>query len=155
MLRLRYRLIFVLCFLLVPSLYAQYGMSGTSSTAGTTSQTNIAAPSASGETGLFTTVTANTLQRGDVSFSIYAQNWRLTAAPARQFVLRSARSYKDYGYDLDRVSASVGFGLTDRWEVSAMVPFDKVRGQGGDRAGFINCWLYQGKFSDSVDPELR
>lgn len=147
--RLRYRLIFGLCFFLVPSLFAQYGMSGTSSTTGVTNQANIPAPSASGETGLFTTVTGNTLQRGDVSFSIYAQNWRLTAAPARQFVLRSARSYKDYGYDLDRVSASVGFGLTDRWEVSAMLPYDRIRGQGGDRAGFVNGWLYRGKFSDS------
>jgi outer membrane protein OmpA-like peptidoglycan-associated protein len=123
-------------------------MSGTSS-APVQDQTQVAAPSSSGETGLFTIVTANTLRRGDVSFGIYAQNWRLTAAPARAFARQSAREYKDYGYDMSRVSASVGFGLTDRWEVSAMVPFDRIHGQGGDRAGFVNGWLYQGKFSDS------
>ena len=67
------------------------------------------APTVTGETGLFTTVTANTLRRGDISFGIYAQNWRLTAAPARAFARPSAREYKDYGYDLDRVSASLGF----------------------------------------------
>jgi outer membrane protein OmpA-like peptidoglycan-associated protein len=129
-------------------MFGQMGVSETTS-ATVTDQTQIAAPTSSGETGLFTTVTANTLRRGDISFGIYAQNWRLTAAPARAFARPSAREYKDYGYDLDRVSASLGFGLTDRWEVSAMVPFDRVRGQGGDRAGFINGWLYRGKFSDS------
>ena len=107
------------------------------------------APTWSGETGLFTTVTAKTLRRGDVSFGIYAQNWRLLAGEARAFSPRSAREYMDYGYDLDRVSASIGYGVTDRWEVSAMIPYDRLRGKGGDRAGFINGWLYQGKFSDS------
>src|SRR5437667_1809744 len=114
-----------------------------------TDQLAIAAPTWSGETGLFTTVTGNTLHGGDLSFSIYAQNWRLLAGPAPDFALPSARRYRDYGYDLDRLSASIGFGLTDRWEVSGMVPFDKLTGKGGDRAGFINGWLYRGRFSDS------
>jgi outer membrane protein OmpA-like peptidoglycan-associated protein len=124
-------------------------MSGSSSTMSSMDLTKVAAPSTTGETGLFTTVTGNTLHRGDWSFGVYAQNWRLLAAPARGFVPVSAREYKDYGYDQSRVSASFGYGLTDRWEVSAMVPFDKIHGSGGDRAGFINGWLYQGKFSDS------
>ena len=125
-------------------------MSGASSgTTTTQDQTKIPAPSWSGETGLFTTVTGYTLGHGDLSFGIYAQNWRLLAAPARQFALPSNRPYKDYGYDWDQVSASVGYGLTDRWEVSAMVPYVRLRGQGGDRAGFINGWLYRGRFGDS------
>jgi outer membrane protein OmpA-like peptidoglycan-associated protein len=144
-------LVVLLCVLFVAPLYAQTGMSGTSSTMNlsTQDQTKVPAPSSSGETGLFTTVTGNTLQRGDVSFSVYAQNWRILAAPARQFARRSAREYKDYGYDHDRISASLGYGITDRWEVSAMLPYDRLRGQGGDRAGFVNGWLYQGRFSDS------
>ena len=146
--RLSHRLMFLVFILAVTPLFAQTsGMS--MSTMTRADQAAIAAPTWSGETGLFTTVTANTLHQGDLSFSIYAQNWRLLAGGARDFVPVSRRSYKDYGYDLDRVSASVGFGLTDRWEISGMVPYDRIRGQGGDRAGFINGWLYRGRFSDS------
>ena len=140
---------FFCCLLIAPALLAQMGMSGSTATMSAQDQTKIAAPSSSGETGLFTTVTGLTLQRGDVSFGFYAQNWRILAAPARAFVPVSARSYKDYGIDHDRFSLSLGYGLTDRWEVSAMVPYERYRGQGGDRAGFVNGWLYQGKFSDS------
>ena len=145
---------FIACFLLVPPLFAQYGTSSTTSATSVSMLTRddqlaIAAPTWSGETGLFTTVTGNTLHQGDLSFGIYAQNWRLLAGPGREFVPPSRRTYKDYGYDLDRVSASIGYGLTDRWEISGMVPYDRIRGQGGDRAGFINGWLYRGRFSDS------
>ena len=137
---------FLLCILLVPPLFAQYG---TSTTMTREDQIAIAAPTWTGETGLFNTVTANTLHRGDFSFGIYAQNWRLTAGPARGLTPPSARPYKDYGYDHDAVSLSAGYGLTDRWEVSAMLPYERLRGQGGDRAGFVNGWFYQGRFSDS------
>jgi outer membrane protein OmpA-like peptidoglycan-associated protein len=112
-------------------------------------QINLAAPATSGPTGLFTTVTGDTLHRGDLSFGIWYQDFDLTAAPARQFAPLTARKYKDMGYDLYRASASVGYGLTDRWEISAMVPWDRLQNHGGDRAGFINGWLYQGRFSDS------
>src|SRR5439155_4641304 len=39
--------------------------------------------------------------------------------------------------------------------VGTALPFDKVRGEGGDRVGFINGWLYQGKFSDSGVGDLH
>ena len=79
MLRLSHRLMFLVCLLLVPPLFAQ----GTSfMTMTRADQAAIAAPAWSGETGLFTTVTGNTLHQGDLSFSIYAQNWRLLAGPA-------------------------------------------------------------------------
>ncbi|HYS55957.1 MAG TPA: hypothetical protein VER58_19525, partial [Thermoanaerobaculia bacterium] len=118
-------------------------------------QIGIAAPTWTGETGLFSTVTANTLHRGDFSFGIYAQNFRVIAGPARGLTPPSARPYKDYGYDRDVFSASAAFGLTDRWEVSGEMPFERLRGQGGDRAGFINGWFYQGRFSDSGIGDLH
>ncbi len=136
---------FLLCLSVIPPLLAQ----GAATTITREDQIGIAAPTWSGETGLFNTVTANTLHRGDMSFSVYAQNYRLLAGPAQAFALPSARRYRDYGYDQDRFSASLGYGLTDRWEVSAAVPFEKIHGDGGDRAGLINGWLYQGHFSDS------
>lgn len=119
-------------------------------------QLTAAAPASSGETGLFETVTADTLHHGDVSFGIYYQGWRLEAAPA-PLSLRppSARSYNDMGYELTRLSASAGYGLTDRWEVSVMAPYDHIKNAGGDRVGFINGYLYSGRFSDSGMGDVR
>ncbi len=141
---------FLASLLVVSPLLAQYGGGGgTTATLSREDQAGIAAPTWSGETGLFSTITADTLRRGDISFSIYAQNYRLLAAPAREFAPLSARRYRDYGYDFDRYSASIGYGFTDRWEVSAAVPFERIHGKGGDRVGLIKGWFYQGRFSDS------
>ena len=106
------------------------------------------APTASGETGLFNVITADTLRRGDWSFGVYYQNWDLEAAKA-PFIIPSARKNKNMGYDLYRLEGSVGYGVTDNWEISASLPYDRITGHGGDRNGFINGYYYQGKFSDS------
>src|SRR5215217_4521537 len=58
------RLIVFLTLFLVPSLFAQYGTTGTTSMNGTNGMSVFLAPTWSGETGLFTTVSANTLRRG-------------------------------------------------------------------------------------------
>jgi outer membrane protein OmpA-like peptidoglycan-associated protein len=107
------------------------------------------APTHSGQTGLFETVTADTLRQGTWSFGVYFNDWDLTAGEAEDFALPSAREYQDMSYDLYRLSASVGVGLTDRWEVSAMLPYDRIVSNGGDRAGFINGRLFRGEFSES------
>lgn len=153
MLRLKYRLLFsLLCFLIaVPAVLAQ----DAAVTMTREDQLSLLAPSSTGETGLFTAVTADTLRRGDMSFGIYYQDFDLLAGPAREYARPSARSYEDMAYDLYRLSASVGYGITDRWEVSAMVPFDRISGNGNDRAGFVNGYLYQGKFSDSGVGNVR
>lgn len=107
------------------------------------------APTHSGQTGLFETVTADTLRQGDWSFGIYFNDWDLTAGDAREFAPPSAREYQDMSYDLYRLSASIGVGLTDRWEVSAMVPWDRLVSNGGDRVGFINGYLHEGEFTET------
>jgi outer membrane protein OmpA-like peptidoglycan-associated protein len=112
-------------------------------------QINLVAPTSSGETGLFTAVTGNQLRAGDWSFGIYLNDYDLFAGPARNFAPLTARKYQDLGYDLYRLNLSLGYGITDRWEVSASLPWDRLQGHGGDRAGFVNGWLYQGRFSDS------
>ncbi len=142
------------CALAAPVLLAQ--TASTTTTMTREDQLLLVAPSSNGQTGLFTVVTGDTLHQGDVSFGIYYQGWNLEAAPA-PLALRpaSARSYKDMPYDLWRLGASVGYGLTDRWEVSAMVPYDRIEGQGGDRAGYVNGWFYSGRFSDSGMGDVR
>jgi outer membrane protein OmpA-like peptidoglycan-associated protein len=138
-----------LCFLITTSAFAQASATYSSGTMTRDDQLAIVAPSINGQTGLFTTVTGDQLRGGDFSFGIYFNDWDLLAAPARQFAPLTARRYRDMSYDLYRLSASVGYGITDRWEVSGMVPYDHIKTNGGDRAGFINGWLYQGRNSDS------
>jgi outer membrane protein OmpA-like peptidoglycan-associated protein len=147
-------LIPLLCFLVVPSLLAQTtdttGGMTTSSLASISmmDQARLVAPTASGETGLFNVITADTLRRGDWSFGVYYQAWNLEAAKA-PFIIPSARKNQNMGYDLAQLEGSVGFGVTDNWEISASLPYDRISGKGGDRNGFINGYYYQGKFSDS------
>ncbi|HEX8152401.1 MAG TPA: OmpA family protein [Thermoanaerobaculia bacterium] len=118
-------------------------------------QLRFAAPSSSGQTGLFEIVTADTLRAGDWSFGVYFNDYDLTAGEARNLSPLSARDYEDLSYDLYRLSGSVAVGLTDRWEISAMLPWDRIVSNGGDRVGFINGALYRGRFTDSGLGNIR
>ena len=148
--RSKYWLLLSFCFLIVVpgALLGQTTMTRED-------QLALAAPAVSGQTGLFETVTADTLRRGDFSFGIYYNDYDLLAGPARDFAPLSARKYNDMGYDKYQLSASFGYGLSDRWEVSAMVPWVRLVQNGNDRAGFINGWLYQGSFTDSGLGDVR
>ena len=153
MLRLRHQLFLtLLCILIAGSALAQ-GVTMTTLTR--EEQLSQVAPSSSGQTGLFETVTADTLKQGEFSFGVYFNDYDLLAGPAREFALPSSREYQDMSYDLYRLGVSAGYGLTDRWEISAMVPWDRIVANGSDRAGVINGWLYQGKFTDSGLGDIR
>ncbi|HVR99768.1 MAG TPA: OmpA family protein [Thermoanaerobaculia bacterium] len=74
-------------------------------------------PTVSGETGLFTLLTGDTLPRGGVSFGLYYNNWdRLVDFGVGNEV----------SVDWNRLNASLGYGITDRWEVSVSVPYDDI-----------------------------
>ena len=150
--RLKHRLLFLtLCTLIVgTSVLAQDATMPT-----TDDQLRMFAPSASGQTGLFETVTADTLRRGDWSFGVYFNDYDLLAGEAREFAPLSAREYEDMSYDLYRLSGSIGVGITDRWEVSAMLPWDRIVSNGDDRAGFINGHLHRGEFNESGLGDFR
>lgn len=141
--RTRHSSLLLLCILLVsPGLFAQ-GISYDE-------QLSLVAPSTSGETGLFTTITGDTLRQGDWSFSIYLNDYDLLAAPAPDFAPLTGRGYHDMGYDDYQLSLSVGYGITDRWEFVAMLPYHRLVQNANDRAGFINGYLYdEGAFTDN------
>src|SRR6266498_3297654 len=104
-----------LCFLIVPSLLAQ-GMTGGTATITRDDQMSLVAPTSSGETGLFTVITANTLRRGDWSFGIYFNDYDLDAGrEPSSLTIPSARRGRAMSYELYRLNASVGYGLTDHW----------------------------------------
>jgi OmpA-OmpF porin, OOP family len=146
LLRYQHRLLIpLLCFLIVaPLALAQDDVMITRE-----DQLRFFAPTHSGQTGLFDTVTADTLRQGTWSFGVYFNDWDLLAGEARDFAPPSAREYEDLSYDLYRLSASIGVGITDRWEVSAMLPYDRIVSNGGDRVGFIHGHLHEGEFSES------
>jgi outer membrane protein OmpA-like peptidoglycan-associated protein len=141
----------LVCFLILPAGH----LFGQDSSMTREDQIGLAAPTVTGETGLFHVITADTLHQHDWSFGVYFEGTNLVAAPARAFAPLTARPYKDMGYDLYRLGTSIGYGITDRWEVSAMMPWDRVSGNGRDRAGYINGWLYRGRFTDSGAGDLR
>jgi outer membrane protein OmpA-like peptidoglycan-associated protein len=146
LLRYQHRLLIpLLCFLIV----APLALAQDDTTINREDQLRFFAPTHSGQTGLFDTVTADTLRQGTWSFGVYFNDWDLLAGEARNFAPPSAREYEDMSYDLYRLSASIGVGITDRWEVSAMLPYDRIVSNGGDRVGFIHGHLHQGEFSES------
>jgi len=145
LLRCKHRLLIPLCILILSS------MSVLAQDVEITREDQIRffAPTASGQTGLFNVVTADTLRRGDWSFGVYFNDYDLTAGDAEEFAPPSAREHRPLSYDLYRLSASIGVGITDRWEVSAMLPYDRIVSNGGDRVGFINGFLHEGEFEES------
>ena len=70
------------------------------------------APTATGETGLFTLFTADTVPQGDWSFGLYYNNWD------RVFEFND-----DFDLDYHQLSASVGWGITENFELYASVPY--------------------------------
>lgn len=152
MLRSKFRLLFpLLCFLAVP-IFAQDAMTVDISR---DDQLRFFAPTSSGQTGLFETVTADTLRRGQWSFGVYFNDYDLSAGEAEDLAPPSAREYDDLSYDLYRLSGSIGVGITDRWEVSAMLPWDRIVSNGGDRVGFINGFLHEGEFTETGMGNIR
>lgn len=82
------------------------------------------APTATGETGLFTLLSGDTLPQGRWSFGLYYNNWdRLIEVDDPLGVINE----DEVGVDWNRLSASVGYGITDRWELSVAVPYDDFR----------------------------
>jgi outer membrane protein OmpA-like peptidoglycan-associated protein len=80
------------------------------------------APTFTGETGLFTLLSGETLPQGGWSFGLYYNNWdRLFDGPDLAFRDDDEDSLS---LDWNRLSASVGYGITDRWEVSLALPYD-------------------------------
>ena len=93
-------------------------------------------PTATGETGLFTLIDGWTLPRGGWSFGIYYNNWDRLVAP----IPGGAEDpfSDDWDYDWHRLSASVGYGITDNFELSLMLPWESLKASDNNRTGFVN-----------------
>lgn len=107
------------------------------------------APTFFGETGLFQTMSGSTVEKGRFTFGAYLNSWRYTIAPALELSPASSRPYEDPAATEDRFSASIGYGITDRWDVTLQFPIVTVQGNDGDRAGYMLGYPYLGKFADN------
>ncbi|HBL31960.1 MAG TPA: hypothetical protein DD490_34490 [Acidobacteria bacterium] len=79
------------------------------------------APTVTGETGLFTLLSGETLPRGGWSFGLYYNNWDRLFDLGPVF---GRSGDQELSLDWNRLNASVGYGLTDRWELSVSLPYD-------------------------------
>lgn len=95
----------------------------------------------SGESGLFTLGSGYTVGKGIFSFSTYLNHWdrRVTSD------LTADPLWTDWDLDHERWSAAIGYGVTDRLELSLMLPYDRYDaiGQNADdpthyKIGFLN-----------------
>jgi outer membrane protein OmpA-like peptidoglycan-associated protein len=146
---LKHRLLFPLLIVLVAVPTVLFAQDAMTVDITRDDQLRFFAPTSSGQTGLFETVSADTLHRGDWSFGVYYNDYDLLAGPAPELAPASARDAEDLSYDKYRLSASIGVGLTDRWEISAMLPWDRIVANGGDRVGYIDGHLFRGEFAES------
>ena len=103
------------------------------------------APSATGETGLFTILDGWTLPKGEWSFGFYYNNWDRLVAPVPGGVVRPFTD--DWDYDWNRLSASAGYGISDRFELSLMVPYDDFSASDNRHKGYLNGEF----FADEID----
>jgi OmpA-OmpF porin, OOP family len=139
----KYPLLFLLCFVLaIPGLQAQE--------LSYEEQLNLRAPTWTGETGLFTGITGDTLRRGDWSFSIYFNDFDYLVAPLPpQMRIPTRRSFREMDIEETRLSASIGYGITDRWEFVASIPYINLENNAGDLTGFVAGYPRAGRFDES------
>ena len=103
------------------------------------------APTVTGETGLFTLMDGWTLPQGSWSFGAYYNNWDRLVAPVPGGVARPLTD--DWDYDWNRLSVSAAYGLTDRFELSLMLPYDDFSASDNRHTGYVNGHL----FTDEID----
>src|ERR1700716_258068 len=75
------------------------------------------APTNTGETGLYTLRSGDTLPQGGWDFGVYYNNWNP--------VLRQPGFSDQKIFFWNEYSARIGYGITDRLELTASVPYDK------------------------------
>ncbi len=111
------------------------------------------APTATGETGLFTLIDGWTLPQGQWSLGLEYNNWDRLVAPIPGGVARPLSD--DWDYDWNRLSASVGYGLTDSFEVSLMVPYEDFVASDNRHTGFVNGQRFSNKIDGSGIGNIR
>ncbi|MFN7960318.1 MAG: OmpA family protein [Thermoanaerobaculia bacterium] len=85
-------------------------------------------PTVTGETGLFSLLSGETLPQGEWSWGLYYNNWDRVAI--EQSPSPRIAPGKNRDYDWNRLSTSIGYGITDNFELSLMLPYDALNDNG-------------------------
>ncbi len=82
--------------------------------------------SESGQSGLFLLRSAHTLCPGRWQVAVYVNEWdrRMTGIPGRDAL------WNDWDLDRRRSALAVGYGLSERWELSAVLPQESYSARG-------------------------
>ena len=110
------------------------------------------APTLSGETGLFEITTADMIAAGRFSLGLSWSMWPRTGAP-----IPGSSPYPDdpLRYDLQRIGGSVGYGLTDRWEIVFGTGGNRYHAESYNWHGMINGSALYGGFTHSEMDKVR
>lgn len=117
-----------------------------------------AATSASGQKGLYNLIYGENLCRGQWAFSTYYNKWdrRVHSDPA---MLEIDPLWTDWDMDVERASVAVGYGITDKIELSLMLPYWSFDGEdihGENRGvGHLNGRTFEGRIDQSGLGNLR
>lgn len=111
-----------------------------------------AATSASGQKGLFNLIYGDNLCHGQWAFSTYYNKWdrRVHSDPV---TLAVDPLWTDWDMDVERASIAVGYGLTDRVELSLMLPYWSFDGEDihgpNQGVGILNGRTFTGRIDQS------
>lgn len=111
--------------------------------------------SVTGQSGLFTMATASTLRSGQWLVSGYLDNKDYLFAPAPELRPVSRRSYRDMDVDHSEGGITAAYGISDRIELAAAIPYVRFYQNAGDLAGYINGTPHVGRLEEYGLGSLR
>lgn len=111
------------------------------------------APTATGETGMFTLIDGWSLPQGRWTLGFEYNNWDRLVAPVPGGVSRPLTD--NWDYDWNRLSASFGYGVTDKFELSLMVPYEDYSASNNHHVGYVNGRFFSNKINESGIGNVR
>lgn len=107
-----------------------------------------AAPSYTGQTGLFFAVDAQTIPAGTLTLGVSAANFDQLYPEWPEGRPGSDRPFRGFDVDRGEFRLFASYGITERWEISAAVPWIYYNQNIGDVAGFVEGLPRVGEFTD-------
>jgi outer membrane protein OmpA-like peptidoglycan-associated protein len=109
------------------------------------------APSNSGDIGLFTIPSADTPRSGQLTLGVYGWKEQLAAGN----LAFEDNDFRSRLYSHWAGEASLGFGITDDWELFASGGAERFESRGGWRGGTLNSISFFGPFRDDEPRKLK
>jgi outer membrane protein OmpA-like peptidoglycan-associated protein len=113
--------------------------------------TGALAPDFGGEIGLFTVPTGDTLPAGAFSLGLYFQNTKLLAGENPNFPTEG----RNRMYEQSSFQGSIGFGITNHFQLFAAAGEDRFESRGGWVDGFVNDLEFSGPFKQTEPRKIR